>query len=278
MKLFTFLRLITSAFILISMPCNAATPDKNGDVPPKRTSASAVSGIPQHNEGDVTKRARTGASTASSFGDTTAQAVATVVPTHAELIDEFAELGHGWAIRFKALLNPATAKDFIEKRITLGCETAINLKITGLCRKLYGYEDDITEARRLNDDLVAQGNVTAINFKIHGLTQGNPCYEIDITEARSLNEGLVAQGTVTAINFKIQGLMQGKPCYENITEARRFIAEARRLNDGLAAQGNDTAIHLKSHDLVFGGIIYSRNLAEAVAFLRELQRPLYVLK
>ena len=132
MKLFTFLRLITSAFILISMPCNAATPDKNGDVPPKRTSASAVSGIPQHNEGDVTKRARTGASTASSFGDTTAQAVATVVPTHAELIDEFAELGHGWAIRFKALLNPATAKDFIEKRITLGCETAINLKITGL--------------------------------------------------------------------------------------------------------------------------------------------------
>ena len=220
MKLFTFLRLITSAFILISMPCNAATPDQNGDVPPKRTSAS----------------------TASSFGDTTAQAVAPVVPTQAELIDGFAELGHGWAIRFKALLNPATAKDFIEKRITLGCETAINFKIKGLWRGLYGYEKDITEARRLNEDLVAQGNVTAINFKIQGLTQGNPCYEIDTTEADS------------------------------------FIDETRLLNDDLAAQGNVTAINFKSHDLVFGDKIYSQNLAEAGAFLRELQRPLYVLK
>ncbi|MEI7494027.1 MAG: hypothetical protein WCJ92_05465, partial [Alphaproteobacteria bacterium] len=181
MKLKNIQLLVAGALILISMPCNAAAPNQNEDVP---------------------KRARTGdstsASAASSFGDTTAQAVAPVFSKQDELIDGFADLGHGWAILNKVLFNRATAKDFIEKRIAWGCETAINFKIEGLCKKLYGYEENLTEARRLNDDLVAQGNETAINHKIKGLWRGLYGYETNPTEARRLNDDLVAQGNETA--------------------------------------------------------------------------------
>ena len=124
------------------------------------------------------------------------------VLTQLELIDGFANLGHGWALSLKIDWlakgygydqNPEAAKQFIEDLVGQQNDVAINHKILGLGYGMFGYDRDPEAARDFTDQMAQQGSEVAAMKKIDGLTYGQFGYDRDPEAAKQLIEDLVDQ-------------------------------------------------------------------------------------
>jgi len=180
--------------------------------------------------------------------------------TQRELIDGFADLGHGWAIDVKLdafqlgergyECNPEAARNYIEELLDRDNEnkTAIRYKIDGLCTGRYGYDQNHEAARHFIEDLVGQQNDVAISYKIDGLCIGRFGYERNHEAAKMLIEELLGRNNKneneTVIDYKITGLRSGHYNYNRDLEA------AKIFTDQMIDLGSEVAIGRKLHELI----------------------------
>ena len=203
--------------------------------------------------------------------------------TKRELIKDFAELGHDWAIKKEEgfyrqrtngyASNPQEFKDLLESLVSNGNEMALRLKAYGLVDGKYGYEgaqaERLSAARDLLDFYAGLGNEAALRLKLEGIRSGKYGYEGTLAEAlaaKDLIESLVRNGNEIAIGLHIEGLVCGVFGFDQVNNAR-----ARVLLDCQANLGNKKALELKLSGVKYGKYGYKGTAAEALATRNSIE-------